>query len=224
MVLALSLSSGYAVGDANADPGVPAAIAGQGLVWEPCAATGGRDLLGGEVAAGVRAALLDGLECASVRTPLDWSDPGAGATVSFEISRLPGRDGGRPLLTSPGGPGAGTLLNPIQWAAAFPELRGSYDLIGFDARGTRLSGTAVDCDSNSSGDPQLLATGRNDGADVLDFTAESVQRQVEQAGAWIRSCVERTPGGGTVLGAVDYWQTVRDLDLVRSLLGSPTWS
>ncbi|MEV0298546.1 alpha/beta fold hydrolase [Nocardia sp. NPDC050710] len=245
LVLALSLSGGYAAADSGtynlefgptplahtADPSesppVPAAIADQSLAWKPCGETGLQDLLDGEVAAAARTALLDGLQCASVQTPLDWSDPAAGPTVSFEISRLPGRGMGRPLLTSPGGPGAGTLLNPIQWATAIPELRDSYDLIGFDPRGTSLSSTAADCDVNSSGDPQLLATGRNDGADILDFSPASVHRQLSQAKAWIQSCVQRsarTPTGRTVLGAVDYWQTVRDLDLVRSLLGAPTWS
>lgn len=244
LVLALGLSGGYAAADSgdynlefgptplarighpSESPPAPAAIAEQELDWKPCGVTGAQNLLDGEVTAAARAALLDGLQCASVRTPLDWADPKTGPTVGFEISRLPGRGVRGPLLTSPGGPGAGTLLNPIQWATAIPELRDSYDLIGFDARGTRLSGTAADCDANSSGDPQLVATGRNDAADVLDFSPESVHQQLSQAKAWIQSCVQRsarTPTGETTLGAVDYWQTVRDLDLVRTLLGAPTW-
>lgn len=201
-------------------PTVPDAIAKQGLEWKPCGTTGLRDALTGNALAGARAALFDGLDCATVRTPLDWASPD-GPTVTFQISRLPGHGATRPLLTSPGGPGAGTLLNPIAWATAFPQLRDAYDLIGFDPRGTPLSGTALDCDANSSGDPQLLAGGRNDGADILDFGPESVRHQLSQAKNWIRSCEQRS---GNMLGAVDYWQTVRDLDLVRSLLDAPTWS
>ncbi|MEU8898622.1 alpha/beta fold hydrolase [Nocardia sp. NPDC048505] len=239
LVLALDLSRGTAqagawnlefapaapevIADSGESTWPPPAVAGQQLAWQPCAATGVQDLLDGAVAAAARATLLDGLECARVSTPLDWADPG-GPTVSFEISRLPGPGTGRVLLTSPGGAGAGTLLNPIQWAAALPELRDSYDLIGFDPRGTSGSGTAADCDANVSGDPQLLATGRNDAADILDFAAASVHRQLAQARAWIQACVQRTAAGANTLGVVDYWQTVRDLDLVRSLLGVPTWS
>lgn len=218
LFLALSLSGGSAHADS---------VSEQGLVWKPCGDTAVQNLLDGRVTAAARAALLNELECATVRTPLDWSNPTAGPTATFEISRLPGRGARRPLLTSPGGPGAGTLVNPVQWATAFPELRDSYDLIGFDLRGTGQSSIAADCDENSSGDPQLLGTGRNDGIDLLDFSAESVHAQLALALAWVGSCVQRsarTPDGATTLGVVDYWQMVRDLDLVRTLLGAPTWS
>ncbi|QBS43638.1 alpha/beta fold hydrolase [Nocardia sp. CS682] len=206
-------------------PQIPAEIADQRLDWKSCTEVGLIAAANGNPEAGVRAPLLDGLECATVRTPLDWTRPDAGLVATFEISRLPARQpAGRPrqLLTSPGGPGAGSLINPAEWAATFPELRETYDLLGFDPRGTRLSSTDQVCDANISGDSLLLGTGRNDRTDVLDFSSESVRLQLGQARDWVRSCVDRTPAGTS--GTITYWQTVRDLDLVRELLGAQTWS
>ncbi|WP_433662848.1 alpha/beta fold hydrolase [Nocardia sp. CA-128927] len=211
-------------------PQVPAEIAAQSLVWKPCTEAGLVAAASGNPEAAVRAPVLDGLNCATVRTPLDWTQPAAGPVATFEISRLPAlktTDRPRQLLTSPGGPGAGYLLNPLEWATAFPELRETYDLVGFDPRGTGLSSTDQDCDATISGDPLLLGTGRNDRTDVLDFAAESVRIQLGQARDWVRSCIDRTsrtPAGAAPAGTITYWQTVRDLDLVRALLGAPTWS
>ncbi|MGW4849504.1 alpha/beta fold hydrolase [Nocardia brasiliensis] len=214
----------------RAAPRVPETFAAQSLDWRPCTQTTLGDAWQRGPSAALRAPLLDGLDCATVRTPLDWSRPDTSAVVTFRISRLPAHasaGGSRTLLTSPGGSGAGTLLNPLEWAAAFPELRDSYDLIGFEPRGTALSSTDQDCDRNVSGDPMLLANGRNDSIDVLDFSTESVRRQLGQARDWVRSCMERstrTPAGETTIGAITYWQTVRDLDLARALLNAQTWS
>ncbi|MEU7141314.1 alpha/beta fold hydrolase [Nocardia sp. NPDC046473] len=241
LAVVLSLAAGHASADTSYDlefqpppahfidlpdsaPQIPAAITAQRLDWKPCTEASLVAAANGNPAAGVRAPLLDGLDCATVRTPLDWTQPEAGPVATFEISRLAARKPtSRQLLTSPGGPGAGSLLNPIEWATAFPELRETYDLLGFDPRGTRLSSTDQDCDATISGDPLLLGTGRNDRTDVLDFSAESVRLQLGQARDWVRSCVDRTPDASTA-GTITYWQTVRDLDLVRTLLGAPTWS
>ncbi|MFF3226191.1 alpha/beta fold hydrolase [Nocardia suismassiliense] len=243
LAVVLSLAAGHASADSDSynlefapaparfteyptgAPQIPAEIANQRLDWKPCIESGLIAAANGNPESGVRAPLLDGLDCATVRTPLDWTQPDAGPVATFEISRLPARQpAGRPrqLLTSPGGPGAGSLINPAEWAATFPELRETYDLLGFDPRGTRLSSTDQVCDANVSGDPLLLGTGRNDRTDVLDFSTESVRLQLGQARDWVRSCVDRTPAG--TAGTITYWQTVRDLDLVRELLGTPTWS
>ncbi|MFI9508720.1 alpha/beta fold hydrolase [Nocardia sp. NPDC052566] len=209
-------------------PAIPSAIAGQSLDWKPCAGTGLGAAVRGNPYAAVLSPMLSELDCATVRTPLDWSRPETSPEATFEISRLRSRNpNARQLLTSPGGLGAGMLLNPIQWAGAFPQLRDTYDLIGFDPRGTGLSSTNQDCDADLSGDPNLLATGRNDRTDVLDFAADSVRRQLGRARDWVRSCLERgarTATGEPTAGSVNYWQTVRDLDLARTLLGAPSWS
>ncbi|MFI6048224.1 alpha/beta fold hydrolase [Nocardia sp. NPDC051321] len=242
LAIVLSIAAGHASADSSYNlefqpppahfieypdgaPQLPTAIATQRLDWKPCTEAGLIAAANGKPAAGVRAPLLDGLDCATVRTPLDWTQPEGGPVATFEISRLPARKpAARLLLTSPGGAGAGSLLNPIEWATAFPELRETYDLLGFDPRGTRLSSTDQDCDATISGDPLLLGTGRNDRTDVLDFSADSVRLQLGQARDWVRSCVDRTPASAATAGTITHWQTVRDLDLVRALLGAPTWS
>ncbi|MEV6557740.1 alpha/beta fold hydrolase [Nocardia sp. NPDC051756] len=220
----------HVIGYPDGAPQVPAEIATQRLDWRSCVEAGLVAASHGDLLAGVRAPLLDGLECASVRTPLDWTRPDAGPTATFEISRLPAHKPAgqaRQLLTSPGGAGAGHLLNPIEWGIAFPELRETYDLLGFDPRGTGTSSTDQNCDATLSGDALLRGTGRNDRTDVLDFSADSVRLQLGQARDWVRSCVDRTPrtpAGTSTTGTITYWQTVRDLDLVRALLNAPTWS
>ncbi|AQA25253.1 alpha/beta hydrolase fold family protein [Rhodococcus sp. MTM3W5.2] len=210
------------------EPGVPAGYADQELRWHPCPSDLLDHALAGDGYAAARSAVLPGLDCARIRTPLDWAHPADGREATFWISRLPGTGGATtPLLTSTGGSGAGTLLDPHSFSGGMPKLRESFDLIGFDARGTSTSSTAQSCDPAVSGDPGLLATGPREGYDVLDFSAPSVARQLDDARRWTERCLAgaaTTPDGASTAPYITYWQTVRDLDLVRQLLRADKWS
>ncbi|MFH5229596.1 alpha/beta hydrolase [Antrihabitans spumae] len=80
-----------------------------------------------------------GLQCATVRVPLDYDDPD-GTTIDLTISRLASKNPEKRrgvLMLNPGGPGGTGLDQP-----AFLVERGipqqtldSYDLIGIDSRG-----------------------------------------------------------------------------------------
>ncbi|MFZ2527546.1 MAG: alpha/beta fold hydrolase [Rhodococcus sp. (in: high G+C Gram-positive bacteria)] len=210
---------------------VPVQFADQALAWTGCAEQSLVDAVTEpDVYAVLRAPMLRDLECATVHTPLDWSRPDDGRSVEFRISRLratPQDRTPKALLTSPGGAGAGNLTSPSTTARALPQLRDVYDLYGFDARGTATSTSAQRCDRNLSGDPQLLGTGRYDTYDTLDFSPESLARQFDEAQRWMWACAngaDRTADGTSTLGYVNYWQTARDLDLARHLIGVPTWS
>lgn len=200
----------------------------QELSWHPCPADVVEHGAAGDGDAAVRSVMLSGLECARVRTPLDWAHATDDREASFWISRLPGTNPEAvPLLTSSGGAGAGSLLDAHAFSGGMPELRASFDLIGFDARGTATSSTAQSCDPGASGDPVLLSSGTRDGYDILDTSAQSTDRQLEEAGRWTSSCLDgaaRTVDGTSTAPFITYWQTVRDLDLVRQLLGAEKWS
>jgi pimeloyl-ACP methyl ester carboxylesterase len=210
------------------EPGVPPGFADQELRWHPCPSDLLDHALAGDGSAASRSAVLSGLDCARIRTPLDWAHPADGREATFWISRLPGTGGAStPLLTSTGGSGAGTLLDPHSFSGGMSKLRESFDLIGFDARGTSTASTAQSCDPAASGDPGLLATGPREGYDVLDFSAPSVARQLDDARRWTERCLAgaaTTPDGGSTAPYVTYWQTARDLDLVRQLLRADKWS
>ncbi|MFM1727579.1 alpha/beta fold hydrolase [Prescottella soli] len=221
-------SVGATASAASASASEDGGIVDQKLAWHPCPADVVEHALAGDGYAAARSAILSGLECARVRTPLDWAHPDDGRQASFWVSRLPGtHPGSGPLLTSSGGAGAGTLLDPYSFSGGMPELRNSFDLIGFDARGTSTSSTAQSCDPGISGDPIVLGTSARDGYDVLDTAGRSIDRQLDEARRWTAACLDRAAKTGddaSTAPYVNYWQTVRDLDLVRQLLGAPKWS
>lgn len=225
-VLILGCTGGFSAAASPAPEG--AGFTDQRLDWHPCPADVVEHALAGDGYAAARSVVLSGLECARVRTPLDWAHPADGREANFWVSRLPGtRPGSAPLLTSSGGAGAGTLLDPYSFTGGMPALRESFDVIGFDARGTATSSTAQSCDPTISGDPTLLGNGPRDGYDVLDSSDRSTNRQLEEARRWTDACLAgaaRTPDGESTASFVNYWQTVRDLDLVRRLLGADRWS
>ncbi|WP_327086717.1 alpha/beta hydrolase [Nonomuraea sp. NBC_01738] len=91
-----------------------------------------------------------GVECATVRVPLDYHDPW-GQTVKVAINRIKGsvsRDANHlgTLFVNPGGPGAsGKELAQYVSAAMPPKLAARFDVIGFDPRGVGDSQPALHC-------------------------------------------------------------------------------
>lgn len=224
LLLACTSSFNAAASPAIADGG----FASQQLVWHPCPTDVVEHALSGDGYAAAMKAALSGLECTRVRTPLDWAHPADGREADFWVSRLPGtHPGSAQLLTSSGGSGAGTLIDPYGFAGGMPELRKSFDLIGFGARGTSMSSTAQSCDSAASSNPVVLGTAPRDGYDVLDSTGSSTARQFDEARRWTTSCLDgaaKTTDGASTAPFVSNWQTVRDLDLLRHLLGVKNWN
>lgn len=76
-------------------------------------------------------------ECASLTVPVDYADP-TGETVEIALLRV--RAQGTPigsLVVNPGGPGApGTSYAAAAEQVFRPALLESYDIVGFDPRGT----------------------------------------------------------------------------------------
>ncbi|QTZ90172.1 alpha/beta hydrolase [Streptomyces auratus] len=153
----------------------------------------------------------DRVECASLHVPLDRSHPD-GKQLRLAISRVrasgPASERRGVLLVNPGGPGGPGLAYAVTKRAKLPErVRRSYDVIGFDPRGTGHSAPA-DCGPMgglfSSPGPDPVPVGRTAEKAYLDGlrgTADDCARGVEYALPYLSTT-----------------ETARDMDAIRAAL------
>ena len=177
----------------EAPEGTVEGFGGQRLAWQPCG---------------------DGMQCADVYAPLDWDDPG-GETITLRMLKQPAA-GGEPLGTlfvNPGGPGA-SGVDYLAGGASIPdEVRRSYDVVAWDPRGVGSS-TPVRCLDAAGMDEYLFGTGPGAGLETgSDAWIRAALGEAERFGA---ACAE---GTGPLLGHVDTGSTVRDLDMLRAIVG-----
>lgn len=144
-------------------------------------------------------------QCATLTVPEDWADPD-GATTRLHVTRLPAthRPARGVLFTNPGGPGAAGADLPLVFGEVGrkPLLR-AQDVYGIDPRGTGES------DNVTCGDAQPVNTDPRVRSDA------NVNLLLDGAALVARAC---DVAGGTYASHVDTAQTVRDLDLLRSLI------
>jgi pimeloyl-ACP methyl ester carboxylesterase len=152
-------------------------------------------------------------ECARVRVPLDYSDPG-GTTISLALARLPASDPAHrigSLFVNPGGPG-GSGVDVV--LAAGPYLYGGavqaqFDIVGFDPRGIMRS-TPLRCfDDPSQWGPLFLP---------YSFPLTHHQeRRVRRADQYlVGACAAR---GGAILDHMSTADAARDMDRLRAAVG-----
>ncbi|MCD7443634.1 alpha/beta hydrolase [Streptomyces lincolnensis] len=191
-------SSGGAVAEAALDPlprATPAALAsyyGQKPSWRSCG--------------------VPGFECATVKAPLDYAEPGAGA-VRLALARKkatgPGKRLGS-LLVNPGGPG-GSAIGYLQAYAGigYPaEIRARYDMVAVDPRGVARS-EPVECLDGRAMDTYTQT----------DLTPDDERERTAVVDAYKRfaeGCGARSP---KLLRHVSTVETARDMDIVRAVLG-----
>jgi pimeloyl-ACP methyl ester carboxylesterase len=149
------------------------------------------------------------LQCSTVTAPLDWADPD-GRTVTISVSRL--RSTVRPakgvLFTNPGGPGAAGAQLPLVLAEdRRTALLRSQDIYGIDVRGSGESTNAT-CGSTYGS-----------GLDPMNRAEDNLQVLLDSAQLIARAC---DIAGGELIDHIDTRQTVRDLELLRSLIDAPT--
>ncbi|MBB5116881.1 hydrolase [Streptomyces eurocidicus] len=147
------------------------------------------------------------LRCATLKVPLDYTDPG-GRSIDIAMSRLKAsgpKERHGVLLLNPGGPGAPGLGLPADPVLNLPEeVRRRYDLIGFDPRGVGRS-SPVSC--GLTADEQ-----RSD----RPYRAETFAKDVEWARTVARKC---RAGAGDTLRHLTTRNTARDMDVIRAVLG-----
>jgi pimeloyl-ACP methyl ester carboxylesterase len=154
----------------------------------------------------------DGFECTTVFVPLDYGQPD-GVRVALSVVRLPAADRAHrigSLLTNPGGPG-GSGVDFVRGIAQFVplELRGRFDIVGFDPRGVMRSSPLRCYDTFN----EAMA-----GAPPFPFpltsAEEDVQRRTDQAFAG--ACARH---GGPILSHMSTADVARDMDTLRQALG-----
>jgi pimeloyl-ACP methyl ester carboxylesterase len=166
----------------------------------------------GEVEGEARTVGMERAECATLEVPLDYADPD-GRTVRIAVLRVPARgdDPEGSIVLNPGGPGAGgTSLAPQLaevWASS--RITESFDLVGFDPRGTGASTPAVDCyaDARRERDAPLFTPLSG----VEEFTDK-------RAKALVKQCAKGS-GGKHVLAHLGTRDVARDMDVMREVLG-----
>jgi pimeloyl-ACP methyl ester carboxylesterase len=154
-------------------------------------------------------------ECATLRVPLDYRNPG-GRAIDIAISRIPTAKPGLRrgiLVSNPGGPGGQGLDLPSLLAAVMPaEVLDRFDLIGFDQRGVGYS-TPVTCGLSPDTPPHM----------IVPYPAPdgSIKDNVEFAHDTAQACAAHS---GDLLPYITTANTARDMDRIRVALGEPKLS
>ncbi|MFB7496900.1 alpha/beta hydrolase [Streptomyces sp. NPDC056161] len=176
---------------------LPSSLTAQKLDWGHCKATADS------------AAPSADWQCATLKTPLDWSEPD-GKTIGIALirARATGDDRIGSLLFNFGGPGASGVSSMPYFAATTPKLRARYDLVSWDPRGVGAS-EGVRCRSDR--DVQAAETVDN----TPDTPAEE-KAYFKDAADFGRSCAR---AAGTLLAHVSTTDSARDMDLMRLVLG-----
>ena len=155
----------------------------------------------------------DGAECTTMRVPLDWQNPSDATDISLALARhtATGTAQGS-LFVNPGGPGASgyDLVHDDVDYAVSADLQESFDVIGWDPRGVGRS-TPVTCYDDAALDDFIYGL-----PSAAPGTDEWLEEATASASAFGKACLENT---GPALEFVDTQSTVRDLDLMRALVG-----
>ncbi|UDY23818.1 alpha/beta hydrolase [Nocardioides sp. Kera G14] len=148
-------------------------------------------------------------QCATIEVPLDYTHPD-GESIKLALLKVPasGKRVGS-LVVNPGGPGAPGTDYAAQYEDAFGSpLHKSFDIVGFDPRGTGDS-APIDCLS----DDQLNAyIDLDPDPDTAAEEAESFKVGQEFG----KGCVAKS---GELAAHVSTEEAARDMDVLRSALG-----
>jgi len=148
----------------------------------------------------------DGLSCSTMLVPLDYADPD-GTAITLMVAKRAATDSKRlgSLFINPGGPGGSGV-----WYVGYFNGAGleNYDIVGWDPRGVGHS-TPVTCYGKDDLDHYFSMDSSPDDSAEL-------QARIDEQMAFGQSCLKRS---GALLEHVSTIDTVRDLDLLRHLVG-----
>ncbi|MFF5206525.1 alpha/beta hydrolase [Streptosporangium sp. NPDC000396] len=204
-----------APGGAAAQPGGAAAPERDGLVWGPCGEPRKSAVLGNVLEPPPAEARAGEVECATLRVPLDYSNPYQ--TISLALNRIRGkvsRDHNHlgVLLVNPGGPGASGRSLARHVAAQLPAgLADRFDIIGFDPRGVGDSEPALRCVDPA----KYYAPPR---PDYVPGNEREEAVLVARAREYAEACGNRW---SWVLPHMSTENSARDMDAIREALGEP---
>ncbi|MEU0438266.1 alpha/beta hydrolase [Streptomyces sp. NPDC006186] len=181
----------------GASSSLPASLTSQKLDWGRCRATDGSPAPGSE------------WQCATLKAPLDWSDPG-GKTIELSLirSKATGDDRIGSLLFNFGGPGGSGVDTMPAYAPLVSSLHERYDLVSWDPRGVGGS-EGLRCRP----DREIQA------AETIDATPDTPAEEaayLNDATDFGKDCQK---AAGELMKHVSTTDTARDMDLMRQVLG-----
>ncbi|WP_112262068.1 alpha/beta hydrolase [Lentzea terrae] len=146
------------------------------------------------------------LECGQFTAPMDWNNPGNGKTITIAVSRLKPTTGTAKttVFTNPGGPGGEGRTLPLVYLDR-PKLSENAEIIGIDPRGTGASSN-VTCGL-------YQAFGATDPRDRSKANLDLIYGGMELQAKFCQT------KSGELGRHVTTEQTVKDLDLLRQILG-----
>lgn len=153
----------------------------------------------------------DDLECGHLSVPLDYANPDGESIRLYLVRHLALDPESRigSLLVNPGGPGfGGSWLAESASQIYSPAILDSFDIVGFDPRGTGASEPAIDCID----DYDEWFTG----GDITPDTPEEKQEIVDDARRFTEECFARN---GDFLQYAGTNNVARDMDSIRQALG-----
>ncbi|MFC9288150.1 alpha/beta hydrolase [Streptomyces sp. NPDC057052] len=150
-------------------------------------------------------------ECATMRAPLDWSDPG-GDTIGVALirARASGAENRRigSLLFNFGGPGGSGVTALPAFGEEYATLRTRYDLVSFDPRGVGRS-AGVRCENDRQLDAYLQQDMTPDDAAERGTLLDNTEK-------FNAACAKKSK---KMLPHVRTTDAARDMDLMRQVLG-----
>ncbi len=154
-------------------------------------------------------ACRDGFECTKVAVPVDWEAPSDARLNLSVIRRRATGDRLGSLFLNPGGPGVpGVSFLRVAASSYGDPLREAYDLVSWDPRGVGES-QPLTCLPNSALDDFFAQDA------TPDTPAEETQI-VQDSKRFAQACVA---GSGDLLEHVDTISTIKDLDVLRAVVG-----
>jgi len=198
IVTASACSSGSSSPDSTSDSSTPpstlyAPAVGGTIKWKSCSEDA-----------------LDPLQCARLSVPFDYNNPSKGS-FSLKLVKHPAKirtERVGSMLVNPGGPGfGGTDLAENADSYFSTTLIDSFDIIGWDPRGTGESTPAVDCvddyDKYFTSDPSPKTEAQH-------------QVLINASKAFNAECEKKS---GEILPYISTNSTARDMDTIRAALG-----
>lgn len=155
----------------------------------------------------------DGLQCTTIKAPIDWDSPADGAIDLALIKHMATGTKQGSILLNPGGPG-GSGWDYVYYSGdqvAGASVVDAFDVVGWDPRGVGQS-TGVKCYTDDKDkDEQLYGT-----FDSPYDTQGWIDELTVDMEAYAKACEANT---GELLGNLDAASNAKDMDMMRALLG-----
>ena len=164
-------------------------------------------------------------QCGTVTVPLDYEHPD-GRTITIAVRKLPASDSDAEhgsLFINPGGPGtSGVAMMQVMAPMFTEELRGAYDIIGFDPRGVGQS-TPITCWTNDEIKQHLANpsddAGPTDPLKGVTYKNVPAQDKIDRGAANAARCAQHSQVP-ELLDHVGTRDVARDLDILRATNGN----